>query len=653
VRGAARFVAVVVLAGATIAACTERATVPDVDAFLPPIDASRDGAAGSCAVDLDCADRIACTIDDCIEGACEHRACVDCCEGALVCDVSLGCTTPPEPCDADEDCSDAVRCTLDACRDGFCDHRPQSSLCESGEICLAAVGCIPEPPSSCATAEDCAVGARCVGEWDCEVEFGCVFVSTLDCNDGDECTVDACVEDMGGCVHDPRDDDGDGHAPLACAGDDCADDDAARHPGADEVCGDGVDQDCDAAIDEGCCAAGACTTSCGTAGTRTCPPEGDGACAPPAETCDGADQDCDAAIDEGFECTGSGTRACVTSCGSAGTQACAGCAWGACVAPAESCNGADDDCDGAVDDGFACALGSSGACPTACGSTGSRSCTAACGWDLCTPPPEICNGVDDDCDTTCDDGFTCCRGTTRDCSTLGFHAGAAVCSGDCSSWDTSTCTNCGNGTRNPGEACDGADLGGATCTSIGMGFGGGTLGCAAGCMFDTSACSRCGNGTIDAGEQCDATALGGATCASIGMGFTGGMLRCGSGCTYDTGMCTAWNASGTYTTSPAPIYSCAFGIGVNFNGTTMTFSDGGTSLNVTVPGLPCAMTGTFSRATRTIDVSCFVPGSCAETYRLMGAFTGDDVWSATFTASYAGGSCYDCTNRSWSVTGAR
>ncbi|HEX6904724.1 MAG TPA: DNRLRE domain-containing protein [Thermoanaerobaculia bacterium] len=45
---------------------------------------------------------------------------------------------------------------------------------------------------------------------------------------------------------------------------------------------------------------------------------------------------------------------------------------------------------------------------------------------------------------------------------------------------------CGNGVRDAGEACDGADLGGQTCA--GLGFLSGTLTCTAACAFNTSAC---------------------------------------------------------------------------------------------------------------------------------------------------------------------
>jgi len=47
---------------------------------------------------------------------------------------------------------------------------------------------------------------------------------------------------------------------------------------------------------------------------------------------------------------------------------------------------------------------------------------------------------------------------------------------------------CGNGTREAGETCDGADLGGSTCTLLG--FTGGTLRCLSNCGWDTSGCTQ-------------------------------------------------------------------------------------------------------------------------------------------------------------------
>jgi len=106
---------------------------------------------------------------------------------------------------------------------------------------------------------------------------------------------------------------------------------------------------------------------------------------------------------------------------------------------------------------------------------------------------------------------------------------------------------CGNNTTETGETCDGTDLNGLSCTNFG--FTGGTLGCASDCQsYDTSGCTNntgpvCGNGVIETGEDCDGTNLGGASCTSLG--FSGGTLSCSSTCTYDTSACT----TGTCTTT--------------------------------------------------------------------------------------------------------
>ncbi|MDD5251426.1 MAG: hypothetical protein PHT12_02210 [Patescibacteria group bacterium] len=51
---------------------------------------------------------------------------------------------------------------------------------------------------------------------------------------------------------------------------------------------------------------------------------------------------------------------------------------------------------------------------------------------------------------------------------------------------------CGNNIKETGEQCDGSDLGGASCSSVG--FGGGALSCTASCTFNTAACSSGGGG---------------------------------------------------------------------------------------------------------------------------------------------------------------
>jgi hypothetical protein len=66
-----------------------------------------------------------------------------------------------------------------------------------------------------------------------------------DCDDGDPCTIDSCVD--GACVHTPIDLDEDGY--TVCGGD-CDDNDNTIYPGAPELC-DGKDNDCDTLVDEG------------------------------------------------------------------------------------------------------------------------------------------------------------------------------------------------------------------------------------------------------------------------------------------------------------------------------------------------------------------------------------------------------------------
>jgi hypothetical protein len=559
-----------------------------------------------CDQDIECDDRIACTIDHCEAGSCTHTPCTDCCPDELTCVEGSGCIAGVTLCDTDAECGDGIPCTLDRCRDADrCEHAPEDALCGSGEICLGAVGCIPEPPTTCETDADCDVGIACVASWRCEVEFGCQFVSLLDCDDDDECTVDSCSEAAGGCTHALRDLDMDGHADGACeGGDDCDDDDAAVNPDATETCGDGGDEDCDDLIDEGCC-------------------------------------------EEGLPCT--------TSCGTTGAVSCAG-GSGTCVPPAETCNDMDDDCDTDVDETFPCRVGTSTSCTTSCGSNGTRACLPGCTYDTtCAPPAETCNGVDDNCNSSCDETFTCCAGATTPCTTLGFVSGTATCRSSCASWNTSACSNCGNGTINAGESCDGSALGGATCTSIGMGFNGGTLRCGTDCDYDTATCTRCGDGTRNGPEQCDGSDLAGQSCAS--RGFTGGgTLRCSSSCAFDTSMCI-WSPTGTYVVTPQVNFVCAIGL-VAFNFSSLTFTDTGSALSVAppAPGFGCTMTGASARVTRMFDVSCTVPGGaggCDETYRLVGSFTDDDTWTGTFTASFSG-SCLDCTFTTFSGrTGSR
>ncbi len=138
--------------------------------------------------------------------------------------------------------------------------------------------------------------------------------------------------------------------------------------------------------------------------------------------------------------------------------------------------------------------------------------TAECGDLVAASPFEPCDGTDLDDET---------------CTSLGFYGGVLGCNSECTAFDTSGCTNCGNDSVDDEEVCDGLDLNGQTCFS--QGFVSGTLVCNAGCSeFFTGGCTMCGNGAIDGGETCDGADMNGQSCVS--QGWYGGTLSCSTDC---------------------------------------------------------------------------------------------------------------------------
>ncbi|MFX1574477.1 MAG: hypothetical protein ACFFB0_17185 [Promethearchaeota archaeon] len=117
---------------------------------------------------------------------------------------------------------------------------------------------------------------------------------------------------------------------------------------------------------------------------------------------------------------------------------------------------------------------------------------------------------------------------------------------------------------------------------------------------------------------------------------------------------SAYTPSGIYDLTPGIIFQCGCipPCLVNLDYTQFTFVDDGTTLTVQ-PAMNsgCFMTGS-SASNGQIYVSCIYPGDCDETYTLVGIFTDNNTWDATFTATFSG-SCMDCTTYVLSITGTR
>ncbi|MFY0567580.1 MopE-related protein [Archangium lansingense] len=241
-------------------------------------------------------------------------------------------------------------------------------------------------------------------------------------------------------------------------------------PSAAELCN-GVDDDCDGEVDEGFELGTACdgpdSDRC-TEGKVVCGPNGSTVCddttGDSVELCNLSDDDCDGEVDEGFHtgeaCDGNDSDQCAEGqfvCSASGGAVCSDIT----SSTVESCNGADDDCDGQVDEDFDLQKDPAhcGRCDVVC------SASESCVNGACLPNSELNCGDhrDDDGDTKIDcedsdcDGQACgtgCRceggiGTETDCSDRQDNDGDTKT--DCEDSDCPACTTLRSLTLNPGN----------------------------------------------------------------------------------------------------------------------------------------------------------------------------------------------------------
>jgi len=448
-------------------------------------------------------------------------------------DADPGDAGEPPP---DAGCRDEIVCNG---RDDDCDETVDE---------FPVPGCDTGTPGVCGDGQWlCSGGAPVCGATILPAPEACNSMDD-DCDgDVDELAPIECYpSDLDGCT----DDDGDGAfecdgvcrvGASSCAGGafgECLD---FVGPQADEVCTPDPetparDEDCDGVIDEGCscvedqacyggpdgtqgvgvCIGGRQTCEMGMLET-TC----SGQVLPGTETCANpmSDDDCDGVMDdiagEGDPCVASDA---VGQC-QLGHRGCDGGSELVCLPAAptmEACDGNDNDCDSSVDEGFDLSNDpmNCGACGNACGE--SETCCGGACVDVRTSD-DHCGACATAGGASCGASEVCCNGACEDAASCG------TCIEDCAASGRDCCRG----------ACVDMDNDESHCGGCGIECGAGEVCCGGACVGSDA--SHCGQGcdVCESGDELCCTGacveIGNTHCNACGVACTTGQC-CDTGC---------------------------------------------------------------------------------------------------------------------------
>ena len=340
----------------------------------------------------------------CHGGSCQPTGCDAPCGAGTVCDASSGsCVDDPcagVSCDTGQVCDPAMgSCIDDPCRNITC---PGEGVCRLGE-CVSGTSSMPDAGGSfdAGVHPDQVLAA---GGFGCAVSGGAVAGGAvsgrssgapLGCGRcGQVCTffeVSGAACSGGTCTYDPSTDCAAGYIDANGMQSDGCEYECTPSASGTETCN-GLDDDCDGTTDEGF-ALDTDVNNCGRCG-RVCsfphatPHCGAGTCMfDPTTDCEPGYSDNDGVQLDGCEypCTPTAD-------------------------PTEICDGLDNDCDGRVDGatadaGGACNKAPGGVATGVCTDTGSVTCVGGSLVCLGAPEPTVerCNGADDDCNGMVDD----------------------------------------------------------------------------------------------------------------------------------------------------------------------------------------------------------------------------------------------------------